>query len=499
VPEPSSSSTTDRVLGGRYRLLTPIARGGMAEVWEGHDEVLGRPVAIKVLHSHLAKDDGFTERFRREAVAAAKLVHPGIVNIFDTGTDGDTAFIVMELVRGRTLRDAIEGDGSLPVAMAVHVAMDVADALDCAHRNGLIHRDVKPANILLTVIPGTTAVRVKVTDFGIAKAVSGGSDLTQTGAVIGTAKYLSPEQVEGRSPDHRSDVYALGVVLYEMLCGRPPYTAETELATALQHVRSDPMPPRRLVAGIPKPLETIVLKAMAKEPDERFGSAVAFKEALAAVDLGDDDAIPFVVRDPTPPGGIAPLPRRARPSWLPLALIGAVVLLALVVTVALLTQSDAPSNTPAAQTSTHPTGSAIHIASVRAFDPPPGDGTEHDTELNNAIDGDPSTSWHSDHYSSRLFGNLKQGVGLALTLDSPTKLNELKVTSSVQGWAASVYVAASPASTLDGWGQPVDTKRGINGATTFSLKGTQGGAVLLWITDLGPDATAEIAEVSVTG
>ncbi|HZQ27865.1 MAG TPA: protein kinase, partial [Acidimicrobiales bacterium] len=185
MPEPSSSSTTDRVLGGRYRLVTPIARGGMAEVWEGHDEVLGRPVAVKVLHSHLSKDDGFTERFRREAVAAAKLVHPGIVNIFDTGTDGDTAFIVMELVRGRTLRDAIEAEGSLPVSTAVHVAMDVADALDCAHRNGLIHRDVKPANILLTEIPGTKAVRVKVTDFGIAKAQAGGSDLTQTGAVIG--------------------------------------------------------------------------------------------------------------------------------------------------------------------------------------------------------------------------------------------------------------------------------------------------------------------------
>ncbi|HZQ27438.1 MAG TPA: protein kinase, partial [Acidimicrobiales bacterium] len=312
-------------------------------------------------------------------------------------------------------------------------------------------------------------------------------------------KYLSPEQVEGSSPDARSDVYALGVVLYEMLCGRPPYRAETELATALQHVRSDPMPPRRLVAGIPKPLETIVLKAMAKEPDERFGSAVAFKEALSAVDLGDDDAIPFVVRDPTPPGGIAPLPRRARPSWLPVAAVGAVVLLALVVTVALLTRSDSGPGRPAAPTSTHQPATPLHIASVRAFDPAPGDGSEHDTEVNNAIDGDPSTAWHSDHYNSRLFGNLKPGVGLAFTLDNPAKLNELKVTSSVQGWAASVYVAASGADTLGGWGQPLETKRGINGDATFSLHGVQGGAVLLWITDLGPDATAEIDEVSITG
>ncbi|MDQ6946844.1 MAG: protein kinase, partial [Actinomycetota bacterium] len=211
------------VLGGRYRLQLSIASGGMAEVWEAQDEILGRRVAVKVLHSHLATDRSFLARFRREAIAAARLAHPNVVATYDTGVDDGVAWIVMERVDGSTLRQVLSTSSPLDPGRAVRIAIQVADALDYAHRAGVIHRDVKPGNILLT-----DSDRVKVADFGIAKAAIEAaedadgpsidfSDLTQSGAIVGTAKYLSPEQVNGEAVDGRSDVYALGVVLYEMV------------------------------------------------------------------------------------------------------------------------------------------------------------------------------------------------------------------------------------------------------------------------------------------
>src|SRR5581483_4827749 len=210
------------MLGGRYRLVAPVARGGMAEVWEAHDEVLSRPVAVKVLQPHLAADEIFLERFRREAVTAARLAHPNVVATFDTGLDCGTAYIVMELVRGRNLRQLLNDEGRLEPWLAVAIGRQVADALAYAHQAGLVHRDVKPANILL-VEDEWGSVRVKVTDFGIAKAGAGSGDLTRTGIVLGTPKYLSPEQIKGLEPDARADLYSLGVVLYEMLTGVPPF------------------------------------------------------------------------------------------------------------------------------------------------------------------------------------------------------------------------------------------------------------------------------------
>jgi hypothetical protein len=491
--------TNDRVLAGRYRLVRPLARGGMAEVWEGHDQVLARPVAVKVLHPHLASDPGFAERFRREGIAAARLSHPNIVNTFDAGTDGTTAFIVMELVNGQTLRQALEGDDSLSCASAARIAMDVADALDCAHRNGLVHRDVKPANILLAEAPDADGLRVKVADFGIAKleAEAGGGDLTQTGAVIGTAKYLSPEQVEGRTPDARSDVYALGIVLYEMLCGRPPFAAETELATALQHIRGEPTPPRQVAAGIPKPLEAVVLRALAKDPADRYQSAAELRAALGAVDLGDDDAVPLITRDPTPPSGIVPLPRRAARSWAPLVALGAVAIAAVVLAASLLGSGgngDPPQNAAPGGAAAAP----VRIASATSFDPET-DGKENEDRVRNAIDGDQGTSWNTDRYSGPNFGNLKKGVGLVFTLAGPAKLTQLKAFSPVEGWSAAVYVAERPASSLEGWGEPVAQQSDIAGDVTFDLGGRTGGAVLLWITNPGPANRAEITDVALVG
>ena len=489
MPDTPTSRTSERVLGGRYRLVRSIARGGMAEVWEGHDDVLARPVAVKILHAHLAGDDDFVERFRREAVAAARLTHPDIVATFDAGTDGTAAYIVMELVRGRTLRQALLQDGAFPADQVVRIGTRVADALDHAHRAGIVHRDVKPGNILLA-----DDGSVKVADFGIAKLQDSG-DLTQTGAVIGTAKYLSPEQVEGRSPDVRSDIYALGVVCYEMLCGRPPFSADTELATALAHVREVPSPPRAHHGGIPGPVEAAVLKAMARDPADRFQTAGDFSIALAGADLG---AAPAEDSDEhTPPAGVVRVPRGKR-RWAPALLVLALVMLVAAVVISQLPsvrtgRSGAPLSGPAARANRQ-----IPILEAHSFDPQ-GDGEENEPRAQAAIDGNPATSWATVGYTTRQFGRLKQGVGLTLTLGSPQKLGRLTVVSPTQDWSAMVYVSAQSASDLTGWGAAVDRRTGINGTIDFDLHGRLGGYVLLWIIDPGVSRKTEISEITIQG
>ena len=270
------------------------ARGGMATVWEAEDKVLTRRVAIKVLHPHLAGDDGSRVRFRREAVAAAGLAHPHIVTTYDTGRDAEVAYIVMELVEGITLARLLRSEGRLPVAKALDVAAQVADALACAHAHGVIHRDVKPSNILLRADG-----HVKVADFGIAKA-GAGTDLTRTGVVMGTAKYLSPEQVSGASADAASDIYALGIVVYEMLCGTPPFVGDSDLTTALSRLTATPESLAERRPEVPPSLEAVVLRSLARDPEARFRSAAEMRSSLLAVDLDHSEAV-------TPPTGIPAL------------------------------------------------------------------------------------------------------------------------------------------------------------------------------------------------
>src|SRR5690606_31592171 len=236
-------------------------------------EVLRRSVAIKVLHQHLANDETFVTRFRHEAIAVARLSHPSIVNVYDTCSDDGVEAIVMELVRGQTLRERLDL-GPIDPWEAANVASQVAGALAVAHAAGLVHRDIKPANILLS-----DDGRVKVSDFGIAKAAES-TDLTQEGAFIGTAKYLAPEQVEGKHVDGRTDLYSLGIVLYEMLCGRVPFEGDSSSATARARLHSDPQPPRPARAGIPPELETTTMRLLARDPGERFPTATDVRAAL---------------------------------------------------------------------------------------------------------------------------------------------------------------------------------------------------------------------------
>ncbi len=268
TPPSSSADDRARIYNGRYELIRQIARGGTAQVYLARDLLLDRPVALKVLFPELSSDFSFVERFRREAQAAANLSHPNIVPVFDWGESERTYFIVMEYVDGEPLSAIIRSQAPLPPARAAGIAADISKALSYAHRHGVVHRDVKPGNVLIT-----RDGQVKVTDFGIARAVGSDDSVTQTGLVMGTATYFSPEQAQGLGVDGRSDVYALGVVLYEMVTGRPPFSADTPVAIAYKHVSEAAVPPRELEPRVPEPLEAVILRAIAKQPSDRYPTA----------------------------------------------------------------------------------------------------------------------------------------------------------------------------------------------------------------------------------
>jgi eukaryotic-like serine/threonine-protein kinase len=313
----------DRVLGGRYHVVRHLARGGMAEVYLAHDQLLDRRVAVKVLFPELAHDESFVERFRREARAAAGLNHHNIVSVYDFGEDDGSYYIVMEYVDGRTLRDIIRSDGPFEPVRAAQVGADVAAALAVAHQHGVIHRDVKPGNVLIAgsvpernagsvpernagsvpernagSVPEPEGSVVKVADFGIARAGDPLESLTMTGAVMGTATYLSPEQAQGHPLDHRSDLYSLGIVLYEMLAGRPPFSGDSPVAIAYKHLSENPVPPSTHNHAIPPALDATVLRAMEKDPDARYESADQLRAALLAAAQGAGEADATVVAAP---------------------------------------------------------------------------------------------------------------------------------------------------------------------------------------------------------
>lgn len=264
-----------QTLAGRYQLTAHVARGGMADVYEANDLMLDRRVAVKILHRQFASTETFVARFRKEAQAAANLSHPNIVSIYDWGEEDGTYFIVMELIRGRSLRDILKSEVVLLPRRATEIAVEVASALEVAHRNRVIHRDNKPGNILLAE-DGT----VKVTDFGVARAWDDSQELTRTGSVIGTATYFSPEQARGESADGRSDIYSLGVVLFEMLTGRPPFVGESPVSVAYQHVTVEAPAPSSLNPDVPAELDVIVGKALQKTPDRRYQSADEIRRDL---------------------------------------------------------------------------------------------------------------------------------------------------------------------------------------------------------------------------
>ena len=276
------------VYSGRYAIERAIARGGMAEVFLARDQYLDRAVAVKILFPEFARDPAFVERFRREAQSAAMLNHPNIVGVYDYGQERGSYFIVMEYVEGRSLRDILRDEGTLPAMTAARITAETAAALDFAHRHGVIHRDVKPGNVLITA-----SGQVKVADFGIAaNPTDAKQGLTQTGSVIGTATYFSPEQAQGYQVDGRTDVYALGIVLYEMLTGRAPFIGESPVAVAMKHVREQAVPPSEYAPDLPPDLERIVLKAMSKDLATRYQTAEELRADLVRFGRGQPVTAP---------------------------------------------------------------------------------------------------------------------------------------------------------------------------------------------------------------
>lgn len=343
--------TTPQRLSDRYELGEILGFGGMSEVHRAVDVRLHREVAVKVLRADLARDPSFYLRFRREAQNAAALNHPAIVAVYDTGEAdtpaGPLPYIVMELVEGVTLRDIVQNDGPMPPIRAIEVIADACQALNFSHQHGIIHRDVKPANIMID-----SHNAVKVMDFGIARAVAdAGNSVTQTAAVIGTAQYLSPEQARGETVDARSDVYSLGCVLYEILTGDPPFVGDSPVAVAYQHVREDPLPPSQRLPGLSADLDAVVLKALAKNPDNRYQTAAEMRADLVRVHNGETPEAPRVLTEAdrasmiTPRSGESaaaqtdPLPRQQldfaheRPGSVGRWLIAAIVLSVLTVIV----------------------------------------------------------------------------------------------------------------------------------------------------------------------
>lgn len=293
------------ILGGRYRLEDRIGGGGMAWVWKAEDTLLHRPVAVKLLREEFAADEAFLGRFRQEAESAASLVHPNIVHVYDVGTERGLQYIVMELVEGETLKERIQRQGPLPIGRSLQVATSVARALQAAHRKGIVHRDIKPQNILLT-----TEGRVKVADFGIARAASG-TTIVHTNTVIGSAHYFAPEQARGGFTDEKSDLYSLGAVLYEMLAGQPPFEGATPVAVALKHLQEQPVSLRKRRPEVPKSVEAIVMRLLEKDPAKRYTGADALLADLhrALEEIGE----PMTEEDPPAPADAQSRTARRQP------------------------------------------------------------------------------------------------------------------------------------------------------------------------------------------
>ncbi|MBU6215014.1 MAG: serine/threonine protein kinase [Acidobacteria bacterium] len=481
----TSAGLSGLVLCGRYRLDRLIGSGGMAQVWEGTDTVLARRVAVKLLHPHLATDPLFVERFRQEAKAAASINDPGVVGVFDTCSDGEREAIVMELLDATTLRDLLDERGALDAATTERVGLRVLDALEAAHRAGLVHRDIKPSNILLC-----RDGRVKLADFGIAVA-DGQTQLTQEGSLVGTATYLAPEQLQQVDLDGRADLYSLGVVLYECVTGRSPFDGDTAAAVALARLHTAPLDPRQVRADVPHHLAEVLMVALAMDPNDRFSTAADFRAAL----LGGS------VHVPGPPtgfeSGAGPDHHGEDPEsftasergWLLPALM--IVLVGAALTVAgLLVRESRQEEVPTEPATTTPAQELepLAIARVGTFDPQ-GSGTrgENDGDAPAVADGDPATGWQTELYDERGFFGAKTGVGVALVLESRSLVDRVRIQSGDDGWSGSVYVIDAESTDAIDLGRltPSAEVQDVRGTIEVDTRGAPGRLVLLWITELG--------------
>jgi len=481
------------VVADRYELEGLVGTGGMSSVYSAHDRLLERRVALKVLHPHFGDDEEYVERFRREARAVAQLSHPNLVTVIDRGEDDDRQFIVFELIDGENLKELVQRTGPLPVGRAIELTASVADGLAFAHEHGLVHRDVKPQNVLVN-----GEGQAKVTDFGIARSLDVEHGVTQTGTVMGTSNYLSPEQAAGQPVTAATDIYSLGVVLYELLTADLPFPGDNFVAVAMKHLNEAPPSLLERRPDVPVRLAAAVDRALEKTPERRFPSMAAFAAELRAclneVGAFDADAT-FVAPSPAARASSAPSARprtrRPFPRW-PLYL-----LLALIATAAIAAGVLGLGRSKGPGTAGTAAGAAVALHGVGSYDPVTdgGDGSEHNDSVALATDGNAATFWTTDIYNSRSFGGLKPGVGLVLDAGKAVALRSLTVTTDTPGFTAKIETGVS----VSGPFADDSSTQTVNATTTFSLNGTTARYYLLWLTSLPPGRTAHVNEVTARG
>jgi serine/threonine-protein kinase len=466
----------------RYEVEELVGTGGMSSVYKARDKLLERNVALKILHDQYTSDDEFVERFKREARAVAQLSHPNIVTVIDRGEDGGRQFIVFEYIDGENLKERLVRSGRLPVRDALELALQVARGLEFAHENGLVHRDVKPQNVLLN-----GDGRAKVTDFGIARSLDV-DGVTQTGTVLGTSNYIAPEQASGERVDEHTDVYSLGVVLYELLAGDVPFPGENFVTVALKHVNEPPPSLLDVRKDLPLRVAAVVDRALAKDPQHRFPSMDAFaaelEACLTSLDApADADESAATMITPSQQGAS---PQRATSTWaIAVAVLGAAALAAVVVALFLVGDHGHKPKTTAT-----PVTHAVRLTAAGTWDPPPGDGHEHTELAPRAVDHNATTYWQTETYNDFATTG-KKGVGLVLNAGTAAStITRVTVQTDTPGFTAQLQTGTS-----FGHFHAVTPKELVQNGTTFAVKaGSMQPYLVLWLTSL-PIGYAHVNEV----
>jgi serine/threonine protein kinase len=452
-PASTSSQMIGTVLSGRYKLEAKLGSGGMSTVYLARDGTLDRQVAVKVMHREMSEQPDQLERFRQEARAVAKISHPNVVAVIDAGEDGGHPYIVFEYVEGETLKQRINRVGALDTQEALAYAIEIARGLTVAHARNMVHRDIKPQNVLIDA-----EGRAKLTDFGISRQLEQ-DGMTATGRVLGTTDYVAPEQAMGHPVDPRSDIYSLGVVLYEMLIGQVPFHADSQVGVAMKHVNEELPDVQNRRPEVSAAVALVVERATAKEPAARYqevgemiddlSTALEVEAARAGSTTGEATSI----LDAVPPAK-RKLSSRRRWSW------AAIALLVLVGGGALLaTQLISEKNGPGGGGALKDKGSTIPIASATDYDPE-GDGKEDPETIELAVDGNLATAWSSEHYDTDTFAGTKSGpepgVGLYVTTQSPATPTAMVIRTPGPGWDAQIYAVEGDApEALSEWGEPI--------------------------------------------